>query len=114
MEFQLDTILRNKNLLKLKTNEYLLVTNRGLKNLVMVMWDYRKEELLLMERNIADNVPEEQIVAIQDEHYLVLDSELEGYERGILLTVNFQEGKLNAEEILKPQVTKGNFKIVNS
>jgi hypothetical protein len=112
MKNSLENILQEKNLLRLRTNEFVVVNNSKLKSLLSILWLYRDETL-----NVSNVAPEMEkdmgeVQIIQDEHFLLLNPDDKGYERILLLKVNSEKNNLDIKEIVSPQLSQGKFKIL--
>ncbi len=112
MELTIKELLQKPNLLKLNSNEFLVVRNMRLSCPLSILWTYHDEQLVI--NRVGSDMEEfmKPSVVIQDEHYLVLDPNDEGYSRGIILKVDSVAMDLTVEEIAPPAVSKGDFKII--
>lgn len=114
MEISLENILKEKNLLKLATNQFIVVNNSKLKSSVSILWLYSDEVLSVS--NVAPEMEKEMGNAqiIQDEHFLLLNPDYKGYERVFLLKVHPAKCNLEIKEVLPPNLSQGKFKIIYS
>ena len=111
MELTLDNILNDKNSLKLMTNQFVVVSNSKLKSLINIVWLYSDETLTITRISPEMEKEMKHIQPINDESFLVLNSEDKGYERVLLLTINIDKNNLDVEEVVQPQISQGKFKI---
>jgi hypothetical protein len=112
MDITLEGILEKNDLIKLRSNEYVVITNSRLNNLVSIIWTYADEKLVFTK--IAPEMEEfmKPNLILQDEHYLILEPDDKGYERGLFLKVGKEENRILVQEILKPTLSKGNFEVI--
>ena len=111
MENTIQGLLQKPNLLKLKSNEFLVVKDIRLSNPVSILWTYEDEQLVVSK--VGSDMEElmQPSVSIQDEHYLLLDPDDEGYSRGLILKVDPVTMKFMLEEILPPPCQKEDLRL---